>query len=196
VEARRATPARSRIRLLTTARQAASWPCQRRKPQSFGPGVRVFHQPSSRAFNVSREWWHLSATRSADASGLGAASRRSTSRSDRLSTECHSARARCQCPRRGRPAACGKTVPARVPPPTTTPTSPTADPAAEPVPSHNRKRLPQISDSGQGDLVNGRSGVVAGFRAHPVAGGQGGVLAGRQRACPCHAWFTAAARLR
>jgi hypothetical protein len=56
---------------LITERRAASSPCQYRKPLPFAHGVRVFYRISSRAFNVSRKWCPVSATRSVGASGLG-----------------------------------------------------------------------------------------------------------------------------
>jgi IS5 family transposase len=56
----------------------------------------------------------------------------------------------------------------------TTPASPTAGLA----PCRTCTQLPQGSESGRGDLVNGRIGGVAGFLAHPVANGHGGVLGG------------------
>ena len=50
-----ATPDNSRVRLLVTARRAASSPRQRAKPFCLGSAIRVFHGPLSKAFKTARE---------------------------------------------------------------------------------------------------------------------------------------------
>ena len=50
-----ATPDNSRVRLLVTARRAASSPRQRAKPFALGSEIRVFHGPLSKAFKTARE---------------------------------------------------------------------------------------------------------------------------------------------
>ncbi len=49
------TPDNSRVRLLVTARRAASSPRQRAKPFCLGSAIRVFHGPLSKAFKTARE---------------------------------------------------------------------------------------------------------------------------------------------
>ncbi len=51
-----ATPDNSRVRLLVTARRAASSPYQRAKPFCLGSEIRVFQGPSSSAVKTDREW--------------------------------------------------------------------------------------------------------------------------------------------
>ena len=51
-----ATPDDSRVRLLVTARRAASSPRQRENPFALGSGIRVFQGPLSSAFKTDREW--------------------------------------------------------------------------------------------------------------------------------------------